>query len=333
MRFATAIRPRQAVLALMFLASLCSVTHGQQSARPVDRSREIALGKALFFAKQLSADGTVACASCHDPAHAYADGLATPLGVSGTRGARNTPTLLNTSRYTRWSWDGRNTSLKTQVLEPLFSRSEHGLTHERDLLKIIRDTPVLASAYAAAFSPRAPYTLENVGEALAAYVLQLAAQPPAADGVQHVATPTAERGKVLFRGKAGCGTCHKPDSGFTDNHVHQGYAGAPFIDAEMQSAMHRTRLQTRSSKYQRSTGDAVNASLGAFTGTLDPADIGKFRTPSLLHVARTAPYMHDGSVASLRDAIKIEAKVRAPNVALDESEIDALLDYLNTLTN
>ncbi len=96
-------------------------------------------------------------------------------------------------------------------------------------------------------------------------------------------------------------------------------------------AINRLRLKTNTSKYQRNSHDATVASLGAFVATLDPNEIGKFRTPSLLHIARTAPYMHDGSVATLRDAIQIEVKVRAPQVRLSEEEIEALVAYLAKL--
>lgn len=233
-----------------------------------------------------------------------------------------------TTQYTRWSWDGHNQSLDTQVLEPLFSTREHGLTNERHALAIIRDTPTLASPYARAFGNESPFTIDNIAAALAAYVREIGngEKTPSA-------TPSAqiEQGRKLFNGKAECAQCHDPARGFTDNQFHLGYQGAPKETEATRLAINRLRLKTNTSKYQRNSHDAVVANLGAFAATLDPNDIGKFRTPSLLHVARTAPYMHDGSASTLREAIQIEMKMRAPQERFSDAEIGALSAYLVTL--
>jgi cytochrome c peroxidase len=288
----------------------------------------IAFGKTLFFSKALSANRDIACATCHDPAHAYSDGRAVAIGNHGQLGQRNTPSLLTTAQYTRWSWDGHNTSLETQVLEPLFSTREHGLTNERHALAIIRDTPELAPSYARAFGNESPFTIDNIAAALAAYVREIG------NGEKTPSTPPPaqmEQGRKLFSGKAGCAQCHDPARGFTDNQFHLGFKGAPKETEATRSAINRLRLKTNTSKYQRNSHDAIVASLGAFVATLDPSDIGKFRTPSLLHIARTAPYMHDGSVATLREAIQVEMKIRVPQAILSDEEIEALSAYLVTL--
>jgi cytochrome c peroxidase len=314
-------------VSIYLLAVFCTISN-TVNANDDRAASLIALGKTLFFSKALSANRDIACATCHDPVHAYADSRAVAQGSRGQLGQRNTPSLLNAAKYTRWSWDGHNTSLETQVLEPLFSTLEHGLANERHALAIIRDTPVLASPYARAFGNETPFTIDNIADALAAYVREIGSSEKTPS-----ATPSAqiEQGQKLFSGKAACAQCHEPTRGFTDNQFHLGYQGAPKETEATRAAINRLRLKTNTSKYQRNSHDATVASLGAFVATLDPSDIGKFRTPSLLHVVRTAPYMHDGSMATLREAIQLEMKIRAPQAIFSDEEIEALSAYLVTL--
>jgi cytochrome c peroxidase len=287
---------------------------------------QAALGKTLFFSPAFSANNDIACATCHDPKHAYADARAVARGRNDQLGQRNTPSLLTSTNYERWSWDGRNTSLEAQVLEPLFSANEHAFTNERQALTTIRDTPEFATAYISAFGVEAPYTMDNIARALAMYVRSLAHSAS-------TSTPSAnaEMGRALFDGKASCATCHQSARNFTDNRFHLRYQGALAGSEASDSAANRLRLKTNSNKYQRNSQDATIANLGAFVAHLDPKDIGKFRTPSLHHVARTAPYMHDGSIATLRESVEAELKIRAPNATLSATEIDALVAYLESL--
>jgi cytochrome c peroxidase len=294
-----------------------------------DKSAAIAtFGKALFFSNQLSVSREIACATCHDPAHAYADGRATARGRNGQSGQRNTPSLLTATQYSRWSWDGRNQTLEAQVLEPLFSAAEHGLTNERHALSIVRDTPALASQYAHAFGRDTAYTIENVASALAEYVREIARSRIISSTTS---SAQIDEGHALFNGKAGCNQCHDPARGFTDNQFHLRHQGALEQNEATRAAINRQRLKTNTSKYQRNTNDATIASLGAFVANLDPKDIGKFRTPSLLHAGLTAPYMHDGSIATLREAIEVETKIRAPRTRFSVSEIDSLTAYVASI--
>jgi cytochrome c peroxidase len=310
------------LVALFCISSTCANASDDHTASL------IALGKTLFFSTSLSANRDIACATCHDPAHTYSDGRVVARGSYGQPGQRNTPSLLTTTQYTRWSWDGHNQSLETQVLEPLFSTREHGLANERHALAIIRDTPALALPYARTFGNDSPFTIDNIAAALAAYVREI--------GKTITTQPTtlsarAEQGQKLFNGKAECAQCHDPARGFTDNRFHFGYEGAPRETEATRAAINRLRFKTNTTKYQRNSQDPIIASFGAFAATLDPNDIGKFRTPSLLHVARTAPYMHDGSVTTLREAIQIEMKIRASQLNFSDAEIEALSAYLVTL--
>jgi cytochrome c peroxidase len=305
------------------LAAAAVVVAGADAREPDPATWQ--LGRALFFDQRLSADGTIACASCHQPATAYADARAVARGRAGAAGVRNTPSLLNAGAYTRWGWDGRNTSLAAQAVEPLLSSTEHGFADARQFLTTLKTIPELAQQYRGVFGADAPFTMQNVGAALETFVRSL----PGAVAQASASNPQIERGKQLFAGKAACSRCHQPATGFTDNRFHLGYQGIVNIDAATQAAMDRLRLRTLTSHYRRAANDPVTARLGAFIATLDPADVGRFRTPSLMHIAQTAPYMHDGSIATLREAVAIELRVR--NLSLTVPELEALLAYLNTL--
>ena len=318
---------RSGARVLIYLTAISCASLSAANANDDRAASLVALGKTLFFSTALSANRDIACATCHDPAHAYADGRVVAKGNHGQLGQRNTPSLLNAAKYTRWSWDGHNQSLETQVLEPLFSTREHGLANERHALAIVRDTPALAAPYVQAFGRETPFTLDNIAAALAAYIREIGR----ISKTSSTQSTQAELGRKLFNGKAACAQCHDPERGFTNNQFHLGYQGTveqtDATNETTREAINRLRLKTNTSKYQRNSHDSIVASLGAFVATLDPNDMGKFRTPSLLHVAKTAPYMHDGSVATLRNAIQIEMKVRAPNVKFSDDEIDALVAY------
>jgi cytochrome c peroxidase len=326
-------------LAPLLLATLIAGTvHAMppHKATRADSPAQIALGRTLFFDQRLSVNGTLSCATCHDRSLAYADGrsvAANRSGANNANGHRNTPSLLNSAHYTRWSASGNHDMLATQVLEPLFSESEHGFRSERDITTRVRDTPEFAAAYRTAFGANAPFTLNRIAESLAAFVRSLASAPPILDGLRNTGDSRVDArvaaGRALFSGKAQCASCHVPQQFFTDNRFHLAARGAVAIDASTLAAMNQARLRVGEAKYQRAASADVSR-LGAFAATLDPADVGKFRTPSLLHVARTAPYFHDGSVASLRDAIMLEA-ARNPQAQLSTTELDELLEYVRSL--
>lgn len=322
LKFALRLVVHGAVIALLIGVNAASgITQ-----TPVDSPAQIAFGKALFFDPRLSVDGTLACATCHDPAKAYADGRALSVGRGGVVGVRNTPSLLTSAHYTRWSASGQHETLDAQVLEPLFSASEHGLGSEREVSALIRDTPEFAALYRDAFGAGATFTLARVAASLAAFVRSLAALPTTAPINPSEA---AALGRALFVGKANCASCHLPQQAFTDNQFHLGAGGTVERNAEVIAAMNQSRLRSIGGRYQRSATADV-ARLGAFVATLNPADVGKVRTPSLLHVARTAPYFYDGSAASLREAILVEMR-RNPQAQLSPHELDQLLDYVNQI--
>lgn len=256
----------------------------------------VALGRRLFFDTRLSADGTLSCAGCHDPAKAFTDGRRVSIGVGGRPGARNSPALLNRGYGTAFFWDGRAATLEEQVLGPIEHPSELGSTVDGVLARLRHD-----ASYVAAFRSLFDRTITRNGlaRALAAYVRSILAGDSPVDrflaGDREALSREAQEGLRVFRGKGNCSACHR---------------GPTFTD----EAFHNTGVAWAS-------GVLTDAGRAAVTGTLQ--DRGAFKTPTLRHVADTAPYMHDGSLPRLADVVEFYDRGGHPNPHLD-SEIRPL---------
>jgi cytochrome c peroxidase len=306
-----------------------------------------ALGKRLFFDSQLSGDGTISCASCHQPDHAFTDGRSLSRGIGGRVGTRNAPTLLNVAYNDSQFWDGRRPSLESQALDPMINPLEHGLTNEKAVLDRIRENTSYVASFSVFFANDGPpITAVHVGEALATFERTLIAGDSAFDeylyGHKSAALGKgALRGLDLFRGRAGCSECHtiKPDYAlFTDNLFHSTNVGLERVREKLPELTTRLVAARRrgASVDQLILSDRDIAELGRFVVTLDPRDLGEFRTPSLRNVARTGPYMHDGSVATLREAVERELyDHRQPGhpLILTPSEKQDLLEFMGALTS
>jgi cytochrome c peroxidase len=278
---------------------------------------KVALGKRLFFDPRLSGDGRISCASCHQPDRAFTDGRPLAQGIDAQLGTRNAPTLLNVAYNATQFWDGRRPSLELQALDPLVNPLEHGLRNEAELLSRIRESPTYLAQFQAAFpEDRSAVTAAHVAEALASFERTLIAADSPFDQFFYGHRPSALsasalRGFDLFRGAGRCSSCHTIERRyalFTDNSYHSANVGLQRISATLASLTTRLVAARRrgASVDQMIISDRGIAELGRFVVTLDPADIGKFRTPSLRNVALTAPYMHDGSVATLNEAVERE---------------------------
>lgn len=301
--------------------ALHPTAHGSPDASLL--AQRIALGKQLFNDPSLSADGTVRCASCHVPERSYTDGRAVAIGVYGRTGTRNTPSLLNitSAHEPAFFWDGRRTVLEQAVLDPLTNPVEMGLHDQSDLMRRISQN----SAYRKAFTQAFPgggnsLTPAEVGTVLAAYVHSLTLAESAFDRYLHgdrtALNTRAELGLTLFNGKAGCVECHRLEGlapTYTDHAYHRTGVGLDSITAYLPTLTEGViaRSLQGSAIGDRVATHADEAQLGRFNVTLEPADIGLFRTPSLRGVAHTAPYMHDGSVPTLEDAIDREVYYRS----------------------
>ena len=274
----------------------------------------VALGRRLFFDPRLSADLTVRCASCHRPDHAFADTVARSSGAYGRIGRRNAPTVLNIAYGRAFFWDGRVSSLEEQVLQPIENPEEMGLQLGQ-LLGRLRADRSYTRAFRGAFgNVREAITRQTVARALASYLRTLRSGDSPADrflaGDASALSSEARAGLILFTGKARCSTCH---------------SGATFSDGEF----HDTGVGWGSSDVGRA----------GITG--DERDRGLFRTPTLREVARTAPYMHDGSLRTLEEVVAFYDRGARANPNLDQqvqplglsdAERLALVEFLRALS-
>ncbi|MDB5932964.1 MAG: hypothetical protein JWQ01_308 [Massilia sp.] len=308
----------------------------------------IALGKKLFFDARLSGDGSVSCASCHQPERAFSDGLAVAKGIGQRLGTRNTPSLLNVAFNRSQFWDGRRPDLESQAIDPLVNPREHGLRDPQALLAILRGEPDYAAAFGSAFPARAdPIDIERVAQALAGFERTLLAGNSPFDryffkGEKAALSPAAARGLALFRQEAHCASCHVIDTAhamFTDDKFHSLGMGLRRLGPDLARITLRlvNAKESGASVDQTVLTDDEIAALGRFAVTLDPADIAKFRTPSLRNVAQTAPYMHDGSVATLEEAVELELYYRSTQadrpLILTPLEKADLVEFLKSLTS
>lgn len=306
------------------------------------------LGQKLFFDKRLSRDGSVSCASCHQPEKAFSDGLVVAKGISGHLGTRNTPNLLNTAFNQTQFWDGRRPTLESQALDPFVNPQEHGLANHQALIDILRSDPEYLSAFQAIFQVE-PNMIEakHIGQAIASFERTLVSGDSPFDryffkGDQSALSRSAENGLQLFQGRARCATCHtieKTSALFTDNQFHSLNIGIRRIEPRLSEiTMRLARLKESGANLDQALlSDSDIAELGRFAVTFKPSDIGKFRTPSLRNVARTAPYMHDGSVGSLEDAVDLELYYRSAEAGrpliLTPLEKSDLVEFLKSLNS
>lgn len=278
---------------------------------------KIALGERLFFEPALSADGTIHCGSCHDPERYFTDGAALSKGVGGQLGEHNAGTVVNAAYAAHLLWDGRSLSLEDQVRYPVTHPREMNNTQEKVVAALAAD-PAYPPLFARAFGdPEVTWT--RVAQALASFERTILSGGSPYDrwaaGDAGALSASARNGLELFQGRAGCAGCHKvgPESPF-------------FSDF----AFHNTGV-----------GWADGPDLGRYNITKEREDKGAFRTPGLRNVAKTAPYMHDGKMATLREVAEFYVRGGGPNPFLDErirpldltdSEIADLIAFLESLT-
>lgn len=325
------------------MAIACPVADALQ---PVDHSKLVELGKTLFFDARFSGDGTVSCATCHDPGHAFTDARPVALGIYGRGGTRNTPTLLDLQAYKSFFWDGRTESLTTQVAAPLISPTEMDLPSTHAVEALLRRPPTYLSRFREVFGDSSGQTsYAQFVEAIVAYEGSLLSGTSRFDrfylsGDSAALNDSEKRGFELFIHRAHCAECHQIDEHhiwFTDG-AYRPSGGSPLKTQSHVADIARRLIDMPDEARQRLvSSDADVAALGRFIVTLDPADIGSFRTPSLRNVALTAPYLHDGSIATLSEAIEWELYVRGGQLGqpidLSPAERSDVLSFLKSLTS
>ena len=316
---------------------------------------KIALGRKLFFDRRLSHNGTMSCAMCHVPEQGFTNNeLATPIGVEGRGLRRNAPTVLNVAYQKPLFHDGRETTLETQVISPLLASDEMANPSIGYVIAKIAALPDYAGLFERAFG--AGPTIGRLGQAIASWERSLLAANAPFDrwyygGEAGALSERQQRGLSLFIGKAGCAQCHlvgERAALFTDGAFHNtglGYhadeiAARATAPVPVEIAPGRTVMLDRAAV--ESVGLPRRTDLGRHEVTLDPADLWRFKTPSLRNVALTAPYMHDGSLRSLEAVVRFYDRGAVPHDALDpmirplglgEDEVAALVAFLESLTS
>ncbi len=314
-------------------------------------AEKVALGRALYFDRRLSADGTVSCATCHDPAAAFADQQTLAVGTGGRRGARNSPTILNAMFNRELFWDGRARSLEEQAVEPLLSPSEMGMLTREAVVARVSAIPEYKREFRKVFGAR-DLTVETIAKALAAFErTQLSGNAPfdrfaAGDG--GAISEAQKRGWKLFQGKARCIECHSFDASapfFTDFRFHN--TGVATKDNDLGELARRAAAPGGAGPGggrapDPRPGTAGVAELGRFLTTGRPEDVGAFKTPTLRDVELTNPYMHDGSEKTLLDVVRFYNRGGERNPLLDirlrplhltDDEMNDLVEFLRALTS
>jgi len=272
---------------------------------------KVALGGQLFFDQRLSGDGTRSCYSCHVCEQGLTDGLPTSVGAFGKKLPRSSPSLWNIGYHTEFYWDGRSPSLEAQALAA-WKGANMGANPD-SIAQVLNQIAGYREQFQQVFGTEA--TADAIVKAISAYERTILCGNTAFDrwqqGDENAVSARAKQGWEVFRGKAACGTCH---------------AGILFTDLQY----HNVGIGM----------DKETPDIGRNKVSNEDKHLGAFKTPSLRDVTRSAPYFHDGSVATLEEAVKLIAGGGRENphrdpllkpANLTDDEMGALLDLLATL--
>jgi cytochrome c peroxidase len=346
-------RPR--VICVCGLVLISSFVHANGHALVLTKSQAVTaihpqeslvqLGRKLFLDTRLSRDGTISCDSCHQPDRAFTDGKPRAEGIYGQTGTRNTPSLHNAAYTDAQFWDGRRHNLAEQVLEPFINPREQGLADHTELLQKFRAAKDYEALFRTTFKrPLAHAAATDIAHALSAYINHLKPQPTrlerylSGQGITEFSA-AEQQGLELFRGRAHCTDCHHLNAQtapLTDGDYHVRGVGLSQLSSRLATLTQALAIKALPDRERAIGEDPDIAALGRFVVTLQPSDLGKFKTPSLYGVALTAPYMHDGSLATLEAAVDWELyyqgqESRQP-IVLSQSERTNLLAFLRALT-
>ena len=297
----------------LFLALAAGAQEEDEPIRPIPDTvdvdpRKVALGRALFHDPVLSKDDTIACASCHDLASGGDDGLRVSVGIDGREGPINAPTVFNTGFNFKQFWDGRAKTLEAQVDGPVQNPVEMGNLWPEVVAKLYQD-----DGYPAQFAAIYPdgVTRKNVKNAIAEFMKSLITPNGRFDrwlkGEAGAITPLERHGYALFK-DYGCASCHQGAN--VGGNMFQVFGVL--------------------NDYFKRRGDITDADLGLYNITGNEEDRHSFKVPSLRMAAFTAPYLHDGSAETLRDAVDAMFEFQLGREAPDEDK-DAIVAFIKTL--
>ncbi len=277
-------------------------------------AEKVELGRKLFYDGRLSSNDKISCASCHKPEFAFSDGgKAVSEGVEGRLGTRNTPTLTNIGYRTSFFWDGNAPRLETQAVGPITAHFEMNMDPP-ELEKKLRAIPEYQKTFAQVFSDG--LTMLNITKAISAFERTLVSSDSAWDryreGNAKALSESALRGMdIFFTERGDCFHCH---------------IGHNFSDESLRN----TALET------------VYKDIGLAKITGKDADVGFFKVPTLRNAELTAPYMHDGSIKTLREAVQhynsggqpnLNADVLIRPLGLSDQDLDDLVEFMKSLTD
>jgi cytochrome c peroxidase len=276
----------------------------------------VELGKALFFDPRLSGNGTVSCASCHNPSLGWSDGLRTGVGINGSVLGRATPTVVNTAYNTQFMWDGRKKSLEDQALGPM-KTPEEMKTDMLGAIVMLSSLPGYKAMFAAAY-PGEAISEDTIAKAIAAFERTVISKDSRFDrwvaGDRSALSKQEWRGYQVFAdpAKGNCAVCHKAPN-FTDNGFHNIGIAHP--------------------QGKEDVGRYAQRKVAVLKGA--------FKTPTLRDIELTAPYFHSGSAATLMDVVEHYARGGddRSNISSDVRKLDLnaaekadLVAFLKTLT-
>jgi len=271
---------------------------------------KIELGKKLFFDRRLSGDGTMSCATCHNPEQAFTDGLEISLSYPTTKNWRNAPTLINVAFSKYLFWDGRATSLEDQALFPMMSAFE--MNQNLDYLEEeLRSVPEYVEAFRRVFGGE--ITKERIAMAIAAFERTLVSRNAPIDrflqGDKTALSEKARKGYEIFTGKGRCAECHYGVNLSDDKFYALGVPENEEQEKDPRVAATR-RFVAKVYHYE----DYINLKEdpGRYLITKAPKDWKAFKTPTLREVSRTAPYMHNGAFKTLEEVIEFFNKGGGP---------------------
>ena len=321
---------------------------------------KIKLGDKLFHDKRFSADGTVSCSTCHDEQKVFTDSpLKVSEGIKKLTGTRNAPTVVNAAYMHSQFWDGREPDLEGQSAGPFVNPVEMGLPNHEPILKIVRSDPEYQKMFKAAFNKSGKaIKMVHVKQAIASFERTIISGDSPFDryyfgGDKDAMDEDAVRGLQVFLQQGRCVSCHtisQTHALFTDSRFHNLGIGFGRINkdvTELASAYREAKKKGIDVDIEVLTNKNTSE-MGRFAVSTEFRDIGGFKTPTLRNVAKTAPYMHDGSLETLEDVVKFynnggRVKESDPTfdfqsggirpLDLSDDQIDDLVAFLEALTS
>lgn len=312
----------------------------------------VALGKRLYFDTRLSKDGTLACATCHDVSRSFTDRRPVSEGIADQLGQRNAPTTMNALFFQSQFLDGRAATLEDQAKLPILNPIEMGQPDEASTIAGIKGDADYEKMFREAYGRDVNY--DDLARAIATFERTLVFMDAPFDafvaGDTTAISVKAAEGWILFNGKARCVSCHMLNQAApigTDDRFHNIGVSARKQNFEDLADKALKALHGKSGKQAQEAIDRLAietnlSELGRFLVTKNRSDIGSFKTSQLRNVGITGPYMHDGSMQTLTDVLDHYNKGGEANpfldggiepLALSESEIEAVVAFLETLTD